>query len=38
MDGILIVDDDRESLNLISHVLEGEGVKAQYVTSGAEAV
>lgn len=38
MDGILIVDDDREKLGLLRHVLEGEGVNAQYVTSGEEAV
>jgi CheY-like chemotaxis protein len=38
MDGILIVDDDRESLCLLGCILEGEGIKAHYATSGEEAV
>lgn len=38
MDGILIVDDDRVNLHLLRCILEGEGIKAHYATSGQEAV
>jgi CheY-like chemotaxis protein len=38
MGGILIVDDDRDHLSLLRCILEGEGVRAHYATSGEEAV
>ncbi|TWJ19738.1 response regulator [Geobacter argillaceus] len=38
MGGILVVDDDKEGLRLLRCVLEGEGFKAHYASSGEEAI
>ena len=38
MNSILVVDDDRDHLGLLSHLVAGEGISAIFVPSGEEAI